>query len=205
MSRSNPFSVRFVQPGVLEWMASDEGMQVSVLRDRLIADCQSRGAILGPHGAGKSTLVHHLLSGWGGPFARLQLRRRESPWGRVRQVLPGMGRGQLLVLDGFEQLSPLARIHVRWSTRRRGVGLLVTSHRTCGVTVLARVEPGPELVWRLVRNRLDAAGVALSGEAMRDLEHRTGRLLRVHGGNVREVFMALYDWFEEHAIGGGQG
>ncbi|RMF41420.1 MAG: hypothetical protein D6753_09620 [Planctomycetota bacterium] len=199
MDCSNPFSVRFVQPGALPWVAPGPELEVAELRRRLLSECNARGAIIGPHGAGKSTLLHHLIDEEMGNCVRLQMRRHAQPWRQIRGILPALGRGQLLVLDGFEQLSPLARMGVRWSTWRRGSGLLVTSHGPCGLPVLARIAPTPALVWRLVRTRLRAARVVLPEDAMDALQQHAYALLRVHRGNVREVFMDLYDWFERFA------
>lgn len=201
--KSNPFATRFVRPGELAWLATGQDDSLAVLADRFQRQFQCRAAIVGPHGSGKSTLLEHLVPLLDGEVVWLSLRRSERPFHKVRASTHQWPRGGVLVLDGFEQLSTWHAIRVCWMARRRRMGLLVTCHRPSRLlpTLLA-LAPTAELVQRLVADRL-AESDSLSPfehsgwvDAMTD-KQRLQLWLTEERGSVREVFMRLYDDYED--------
>ena len=173
-ARDNPFASHRVEK--LRYRLP-EGLTWDRLLDRL-ASLHYRAAIVGPHGRGKTTLLEELaprLTAQGFRIRTVTLRQEERKVGK----LPGLGRDEILLLDGAEQLGRLAWLRVRFACRRAG-GLIVTSHRPGLLPTLLECETTPELLADLVRE--------LTGKEMEIRE-----LFTRHGGNVRMAFWELYD------------
>lgn len=200
-SSPNPFATRFVAPGRLAWIGHGE-QSIPALRARF-RKLGRRAQIVGPHGSGKSTLLAHLVPLLGdgdqdlprGEVVWLQLRRRDP----VRQLklrsLWKLREADILVLDGFEQLSPVARRLVIGWTRWRRCGLLVTSHHQVQLPVLTFTEVSAHLAHSVIQ--------AVCGQTGKNDEIAAclqvidlGKLLREHQGNLRECLMELYDVVE---------
>jgi len=187
------------------------------LVDRFLNCYGARAVIVGPHGSGKSTLLEHLVpllgcvvwrqsaaAASGGDSAVaivwLSLRRHERPFRQLVDSCQFWQRSGLLVIDGWEQLSTWQAIRVCWMTRRTGMGLLATCHRDYWLLpTLTKTAATPERVQQLVTERLVNAGCLSASEQRRfnELSLLT-QLLQEEQGSVREVFMRLYDRFEDH-------
>ena len=187
---TNPFATRFVKPGALAFEFSG-GESSAALLERL-AGGGWRGAIVGPHGSGKSTLLAALL-------AELQDRGHVALVYRLhdgeRRLSPPPASeaarlaARLLAVDGYEQLGSLARWQLTRLCRRRGLGLLVTSHRSNSLPTLYRTNPTPQLVNRLVAGLLgDEISTAWREAVERSFAERQA--------DVREVLFELYDLYE---------
>ncbi len=193
---------------------------LSDLANRFIEVCDSRAAIVGPHGSGKTTLLHHLIPRigplrWHQPAAGqalsgssqgdviwLQLRKPNA-WSVLWKSRQYWRTGATLVLDGYEQLSLVQRGWTLWLTRRRKMGLLVTSHQTTWLPTLLATRMTGELAQTIVR-RLLKAEPDTSPRILRQLTDAEWleRQLQRHGGNLREVLMDCYDVIEADAQSG---
>lgn len=220
--KSNPLATRFVAPGRLPWHPQ-RGQTLEVLRDRLSKRFDYRAAIVGPHGSGKSTLLEHLVpllgevvlraSSYGDTLpehedaGKVSSNGRAIVWLKLRGRLASQRlvvqsrrlwsqRGSLLVIDGYEQLSRVARGMVLARTQIAGAGLLVTSHRPTWLPTLTETEADPILAQQLLDQLLTSHSLE-SAERERLLDTaRLRTLLDKHDGNLREVFMELYDELE---------
>ncbi len=176
-----------------------------------------RGAIVGPHGSGKSTLLEHIAPQIGSvifrrdgegnasqrertrapsdhPIVWLQLRKCEPktmsiPW-------PQLVAKDVLLLDGYEQLSPPQRIWVVWRTRVRKVGLLVTSHQRTLLPTICQLRLTSKLAHQIVTRLLDTQPKIIKDFNIPS-DHEIAEQLRSNGGNMRELLMDLYDRFEQ--------
>ncbi|MFM7107909.1 MAG: hypothetical protein ACKOZU_04820 [Planctomycetaceae bacterium] len=188
----NPFATRHTAPGRLAPRnARGDPLDLAALLVRLRA--AGRAAIEGPHGAGKTNLLRALADRLVDDRDLAGLVRPRSPADGpgVLRAVRGAPPGTTLCIDSWEALGRTWAVAVRWTAWRRGVGLLVTSHRPTGMTMLVRCETSPDLLARLVED-LPPHGGLIDGA---DVE----RAFRRHRGDVREALYDLYDRFERRA------
>lgn len=148
-----------------------------------------RGAIIGPHGTGKTTLLETLeprlhAQGFSTRFIRLNTERRNLEPGVLNELCTGLTLQDVLLVDGAEQMSPLAWHWFRWRTRA-AAGLLITTHAPGRLPAVWKCHTSPTLLAEI------AAGLlAVEPVSLRD---RAEALFRKHQGNLRD---ALREWYD---------
>src|SRR5688572_2719481 len=127
-ARDNPFAT----DRVLRVRYRPQGWTWEALLERL-ERLNYRGAIVGPEGRGKTTLLEDLGErlrdqGWG--IHQLRLTRERPVFERrfLRNFLDGIGTRDVVLFDGAEQMSRFAWWRFVRDTRR-AKGLVITSHR----------------------------------------------------------------------------
>ena len=189
-ARPNPFATRFIKAGSLPFVFPD-GESLPQIEHRL-REANWRGQIVGPHGSGKSTLLKSLEPHWATwgrrsfSFALKDGSRTlpkiltSSDWKHVDTV----------IVDGYEQLSLWSRIGLLLRCWRSRKGLIVTTHdRVRGIPLLFTTQTNEQLATHLTRTLLDRSNVPNSTELL----ERVPFYLRKHDGNMREMFLSLYD------------
>jgi hypothetical protein len=199
MAESNPFATRFIRPGAIEYLFPP-GQSAAALVEKL-AHQGWCGEIVGPHGSGKSSLVTALipeLNRAGRKLVRRVIRQDadgEQASGvevvppKYAAVMAGSKKWDdetLLVLDGVEQLSWWWRRRTRTECRRRGAGLLVTTHQPLDLPLLCRTQPSESLAQAVVASLLDARQSPVTRTDV-------AAAFKASGGNIREMLFALYD------------
>ena len=179
----NPFCsgaierLEFRLPGALTW-------------DTLIAKLENSnwiGAIVGPHGSGKSTLIEQLgphleARGLRPRLFRLTAESVQADRDALLATARELRAPDLLLLDGAEQLSTRQWLPLRVAVDSLA-GCVVTLHRTGRLPILLETETTPALLAELIA---DLTGCSLApGEAASI--HARNR------GNMRECFRELYD------------
>ena len=192
----NPFCARRLRPGAAAFLFTP-GQTAEQLAEQLRRNGW-RGQIVGPHGSGKSALLASLLAaieraGRATRCVTLHDGQRRLPPGLPAAV--DLGRPVVLAIDGYEQLGGCNRFRLKWLCRRRGWGLVVTSHRPAGFPELFRAAVDVPLAWR-VAEQLQQGFPALV--AREDVAER----LRCRDGNLREALFDLYDLYERRRHGG---
>ena len=192
----NPFSTSRVRPGALGFHLRP-GETVEKLVERL-RQCHWRGKIVGPHGSGKSTLLAALRpaleqSGRKLILVSCQGGQRPAPAAFYRRV-ERAGATALVVIDGYEQLGRWDGLRLNWFCHRRQAGLLVTTHAWVGLPTLYVTKPDFPLACRLVAQLLGPQQALIAGEEIRQAFHN-------HAGDLREMFMELYDLYEQRRVG----
>lgn len=184
---SNPFSTRFIRPGAIPYLLPT-GITLESLVERLAAQ-NWRGAILGPHGSGKSSLIAALLPlliARGRHVIHQQLHggERQLRWSELNSA--AWTSQTLVIIDGFEQLSSWQSLLLRARCRLSGAGLLVSAHQPVGLPSIYETNPTPDLTQRVVRQLLPPEDDRLQAI---DIETEFAK----HPGNIRETLLGLYD------------
>ena len=162
-----------------------QGTTWDAMLDRLRA-MRFRGAIVGPHGSGKTTLLHALVPRLSaiGLRPRLLFRNRDGsegaygePW---RETLATLDGGDVLLVDGYGHLFPLARLRLLRRSRA-AAGLVVTCHGPGLLPTWTTTATSPALLAELVEHLAGAPDPDAAGR------HRR------HAGNLRAALRELYD------------
>jgi len=203
--RDNPF--RAARIDGLDFR-DPEGRDVDAILESL-AETRGRGAIIGPHGTGKSTLLDAIarrlvagactdlrrgVVGLGTPDAPLDVLRvqlhEDAPTlaADARRAVRNAGPGDAILIDGADLLPRHRWLALRWAARHAAV-LLVTSHGRPLLPPIHRTRTTPALLHELVTELLRSHAAA--PPPVQALE----RLYRSHDGNLRDALRALYDRF----------
>jgi hypothetical protein len=145
-----------------------------------------RGAIVGPEGSGKTTLVEGLAIVL--PAAPVNVRLPGScrrPWSTARAQLPNeLTADHAVLIDGAEQLGLFGWRGLMHATRKAGF-LVATLHQPGLLPTLVECRTDPGLLRDLV--------VELVPDDARSLAPELGELFDRHEGNIRLCFRELYD------------
>lgn len=225
-SNANPFSSRFVRPGNITYRFSG-GWDDATIAGRLLQWSAGNFAasIVGPHGTGKSTLLHTLaphLAAAGFDLVWFTLsqagRRAEDRRAIVRTIAEMLGpagrrsNARCIIIDGYEQLGWFSRVLIaaryHWSARNpdRCVSLdrprdflLVTAHvAQVGIRTFFRTGWCDNLVEELTSEKL----CHLSPDERAAMHHAARQRASLlsnapeHERNVRDYWFALYDDYE---------
>ena len=187
---SNPFCTHWITPSSCEFNQRFNGEIQHVMQTMLDFGC--RGQIMGPHGVGKSTLMHRICK-------QLKMEGLNPVQMNLDFQLVGNSNKKLLVknciwvIDRFESLTRRQQSRVIKHTKRQRIGLLVTAHRQLSLPVVARLSPNLDHAIAVVRNLQSRFGkVYLSDDDVR-------RLWPECQNDLRELLMACYDKWQEHS------
>ena len=189
LNLENPFSFRQVTKIPYFFPSGTQEDTLSLLAKRF-EQCGRIGQIVGPHGTGKSTLLEALSQQLSGPVIKIVLRDRQRRL--PLDFAECHDKNCIVIIDGYEQLSVCSRVWLWWKRRRFGFGLLITVHRPIfGWPVLYETAPNRETYKRIVQT-------LLKNEAEMD-SRMLESLFTKHQGNLREIFLELYDQWEENS------
>ena len=149
-----------------------------------------RGAIVGPHGTGKTTLIEQLapqLTARGFQPRLLGLRAEDTATEKRAILNTVFEATDFLLLDGAEQLSVIQWLSFQ-AMMRNVAGCVLTVHRAGRLPTLLQTTPSPRLLAELIER--------LSGATLP--ENEVAALFRKHRSNLRECLRSLYDrWADD--------
>lgn len=191
MLESNPFSTRFIRPGAIDYV-----FPPGVTADTLAADLQQhgwRGAIIGPHGSGKSSLLEAMRPALERldrqiVFQQLHGGQRSLDWSAINTSQ--WTSRTLVIIDGYEQLSLWQRLLLRARCRQRGAGLLVTAHQPVRLPTIFTTQPSLELALAIVQRLLPDSDDRITPADV--TEAYTSKK-----SDLREMLLGLYDVFRQ--------
>ncbi len=192
---SNPFATRFVRPGATPFQFRD-GQTVRSVIDAL-NDSGWQAAIVGPHGTGKTTLLHTLmpdLIAAGRKPVMVVLHNGQRLIPLEQEEWRALDRRSVLIIDGYEQLGWRSRTRLWLKQKLQGFGLLVTAHMDIRLPTIFRTCGDLSLMNDLVEQWLPSHdGQILAGDIDSAFMRRDG--------NIREALFDLYDLFERRRRG----
>lgn len=189
---SNPFATCWTNPRVVDYLSLAGDAPEDILRR--LADHNWRGQIVGPHGSGKSTLLGALaplIARQRGRWVRVNLHseRQRGDWDRLQRL--ELAADMVLVIDGCEQLSMVARGWIAWRTHLAGCGYVITAHRPVGLPILASLAPDIELVSALFQRLVKQVSSPVT-------EIDLCNAFNACNGNIRDTWFHLYDLHEKY-------
>lgn len=160
--------------------------------NELLARCERlryRAALVGPYGSGKTTLLEDLeprlrAQGFEPRLIRLNSEGRVFTPDVFSRLAARTDQKAILLVDGTEQLGPLAWYRFKWVTRKAG-GLIITRHTPGRLPTLHECLTSVDLLERIIGELLGASSPNLRGQAE--------QLFHKHRGNLREALRDCYD------------
>ncbi|MFZ5805782.1 MAG: hypothetical protein ACOY3I_01050 [Verrucomicrobiota bacterium] len=151
---------------------------------------QWRGAIIGPHGSGKTRLLDAIqkhMHQSGVPTLKIFLndRNKKIPWAQML-----FSPNSVVFIDGAEQIGGKQWKILAWFLRRNR-GVLITSHQEGRFSTVIQMTPSLNLLKEIVKE--------LSGTETFFDEDDFEFLFEKHHGNVREALRECYDLFSNKA------
>jgi hypothetical protein len=181
--RDNPFAAHRIEAIPFRF---PDGLTWDSFLNRC-AEAKWRGAVVGPHGSGKTALFEQLESrirarGFTPHLVRIQA---ESPLAEKQALLKrvrDLRAPDLLLLDGAEQFTTREWLTLH-SAASAMAGCLITVHRTSRLPTLLETRTSPALLIELAAE--------LTGERLTNAD--AAAIFKRHFGNLRECLRTLYD------------
>lgn len=185
----NPFSVQFHGPGAITYLFEDgaEDEWPNLLAE--LESTQWRLEITGPHGIGKSTLLHSLLEEAIGRGMTTVYTKVDPAWPHLGPPLWHRCRRTVATFIDSAELLPRWEIKLLRSLSR---GLIVTTHEPCILPSVYRPIVSGE--------RFHAILYQLVGDELPRFAKSPDQWLSEAGGCVRQALFNLYDAYERDEV-----
>lgn len=186
-ARDNPFRVERLHR--LRYRAADHDWLAVMRKLEAQRYC---GAIVGPHGTGKTTMFLELRgrlesAGWCVRHHRLSMDDLGGAVAMSLRMMDAADARTIVMLDGADLLGRFGwwRVHRRWH-HSGAKGFVITSHRQGLLPTLLQTGTSLAVTHELV-------GELVGERAAETMKAGVARLYDEHRGNVRDVLRSLYD------------
>ncbi|MDR1923868.1 MAG: hypothetical protein LBQ66_05800 [Planctomycetaceae bacterium] len=195
-SNHNPFSTCNWLPGKIEYIF-ESGIDLSKLAERLM-EVGKIAQIAGQHGTGKSTLLESLskyLNQRDINVQKITLNNENKKLHTKFQPPSAKNKTDTVyILDGFEQLSLLAKIRLRFLKWHNCGGLIFTTHKPVKfVPILYQTVPNQNIFENIVANLIKESNFTIEKDNVK-------KIFQYTKGNFRNAFFMLYDLYEESEL-----
>jgi hypothetical protein len=169
-------------------------------------EADHQGQIIGPHGSGKSTITEsfakflnltgtHVIKHVIHDHTRRLSRSLSEEIRNIEDFQTAESRKtkrNVVIFDGYEQLSYCSRVRLRKLCRQKNCGLLITTHKPQSFVgpILFRTDTSDATVEKLVSYLLDDSRIFPGDSLLRSLR-------RKHNSNIRAILDSLYDWWND--------
>jgi hypothetical protein len=143
----------------------------------------NRGAVVGCHGHGKTTVLGELERRLPGQTLRVDLAADE-PQPLRAALVAGDVTGRVVLLDRSERLGSVDWHRLRWAWRS-AAGLVIARHRPGRLPTLVRLDTSPHL--------LEELALELAPDLPTAIVTALPEVFARHHGNIRECLRELYD------------
>ena len=211
-SRSNAGSYPGPGPLLVNSFSEPADWQTHVIRVGHRLSKVRGNLIIGPHGTGKTTLLHTLRERFATMYEEIAFLKldgsEQANWYQfayrrahnakcVFSALSKLSQGDLLILDGCEQLDSLSRSLILLKARKRCVTVLATSHRPLrGMNVIYETRLHPMLIKALVAHLL----IPVSDEIREKVNSWVEATDLNSVSNLRDFWFELYDLIQPELI-----
>ncbi len=183
---NNPFNSRQVEA------VPYYGESVDTICTRF-AQMNCRGAIVGPHGNGKTTLLHELISQLKTAdrnICHIFLNDKKSlSLPQLLKIVSKKHYNTILIIDGAEQLNLPAWKAIEYTSRKNFSGLLITTHTQGMLETLTECNTSIETFCRIVDTILNSKN-SIDQNILKTIYNK-------HKGNIRNCLSELYGIYAE--------
>ncbi len=197
---TNPFSTRCFQPGAIDYEFFGKQQWTTFAKQcRTQKGCS---LIVGPHGTGKSTLLITLAKELVtlDPKIRIESLFLHNDGESAKRFIKSYSKwrkSDIVLLDGFEQLSFLRRLQVCVSARWIRIPVIATSHcKFIGCSVVWRTSIDENTEQWVMAKLLESRPPGVLSQALSSEDWRMSR--ERHRQNLRESLFDMYDWWSKH-------
>ena len=168
----------------------DDGDSVDKIWEDFL-NLNMRAAITGPKGRGKTRLMEVLApfineAGYKTRYMKLSRENRGISNKDLGELREHGDRRTIILLDGCEQMSAI-RWHLFYlKVSGNFAGILISNHRKNRLPLLRECKTSLSLLRKCVDHLTRGTGIHVSDTILNDLYLK-------HHGNIREVFLELYD------------
>ena len=147
-----------------------------------------RAAIVGPQGSGKTTLLEQLNQRLPEHFNVTThyafLPQEKQPHANMlNEAINESSAGKIVLIDGIERLSFFQRQRL-YRTTKKQPGLIINVHQKCRLPTWIHCQP---------RQKMLAQLLVEVGQGTPEINAAAQKYYIDFGGNIRDVFRALYD------------
>lgn len=191
---NNPFNTSNIHK--IRYIFQSAG-DMDFLMRKFMEELDYKAAVVGPESSGKTTLLEDISvnlakKGFNPKYIKLDKQNREFSGSFLKQFLKELGKNDIVLFDGCEQLGYFLWRYIKKEICARAGGIIITVHRTGRLPTLWECGTSEHLFRRIV-DLLLAGG---KSHLIPDADIAAGLYVK-HRGNIRLGLRELYDFYSK--------